>query len=97
MFFSFLVRVRPRTITLNPYKSHVRDIPLYREGDSKGTFGHPQTSFFETIDEPRVIVLVRITEVRIMEKRSMAEYIPPYLSAYHSVRGISLLPVAVTS
>ncbi len=67
MFFSFLVRVRPRTIPM----SYVRDIPLYREGDSKGTFGHPQTSFFETIDEPRVIVLVRITEVRIMEKRSL--------------------------
>ena len=27
----------------------------------------------------------------------IAEYIPPYLSAYHSVRGISLPPVAVTS
>ena len=27
----------------------------------------------------------------------IAEYTPLYLSAYHSVRGISLLPVAVTS
>ena len=43
---------------------------INQEGDQKGIFGHPQTSFFETIDEPRVIVLVRITEVRIMEKRS---------------------------
>ena len=34
---------------------------------------HPITSFFETIDEPRVIVLVRITEVRIMEKRSLTQ------------------------
>ncbi len=32
---------------------------------------HPITSFFETIDEPGVIVLVRITEVRTMEKRSL--------------------------
>ena len=44
---------------------------INQEGDQKGIFGHPQTSFFETIDEPRVIVLVRITEVRIMEKRSL--------------------------
>ena len=35
------------------------------EGDSKVTFGHPQTSFFETIDEQSAIVLAQIAEVRI--------------------------------
>ena len=35
------------------------------EGDSKVPFGHPQTSFFETIDEQSAIVLAQIAEVRI--------------------------------
>ena len=29
------------------------------------TFGHPQTSFFETIDEQNAFVLAQIAEVRI--------------------------------
>ena len=83
---------------------------INQEGDQKGIFGHPQTSFFETIDEPRVIVLVRITEVRIMEKRSLTlDPSKPPLFAFECpldilieplstpIMGISLPSVAVTS
>ena len=56
------------------------------DGDPKGLSGHHQTSFFETIDEQRAIVLARIAEVRIWKNYSLTW-----------TRGISLPPVAVPS
>ena len=48
---------------------------INQEGDQKGIFGHPQTSFFETIDEPRVIVLVR-SAVFLIRKHILHNCIP---------------------
>ena len=42
-----------------------------REGDPKEILSHPQTSFFETIDEQRAIVLAQIAEVRIWKNFSL--------------------------
>ncbi len=55
---------------------------------------HPITSFFETIDEPGVIVLVRITEVRTMEKRSLtpAPSCPPPLLTFGCPQDILMEP-----
>ncbi len=39
--------------------------------NSKVTFGHPQTSFFETIDEQSAIVPAQIAEVRIWKNFSL--------------------------
>ena len=64
------------------------------EGDSKVTFGHPQTSFFETIDEQSAIVPAQIAEVRIWKNFSLTWTHPNPCTPY---RGIARLPVAVSS
>ena len=59
------------------------------------TFGHPQTSFFETIDEQSAIVPAQIAEVRIWKNFSLTWTHSNPL--YPPIRGISLPPVAVPS
>ncbi len=64
------------------------------EGDSKVTFGHPQTSFFETIDEQSAIVPAQIAEVRIWKNFSLTWTHPnplyPLLGGSRSLRSRSL-------
>ena len=46
-------------------RGSTRSINKKREGDTKEILCRPQTSFFETIDEQRAIVLAQIAKVRI--------------------------------